>query len=68
MNYSGDNKKIAKNTLFLYLRMIYILLIGLYTSRLVLKALGFVDYGLYNVIGGFVVIFASLNTAMAVST
>lgn len=48
--------------------MIYILLIGLYTSRLVLKALGFVDYGLYNVIGGFVVIFASLNTAMAVST
>ncbi|WP_084608537.1 lipopolysaccharide biosynthesis protein [Xylanibacter oryzae] len=68
MDINSNNKRIAKNTLFLYMRMIYTLLVCLYTSRVVLKVLGFVDYGLFNVIGGFVLIFASVNTAMSVAS
>ena len=60
-----DNKRLAKNTLFLYFRMFLTLIVGLYTSRVVLHVLGVVDYGIYNVIGGIVAIFASLNGAMA---
>lgn len=60
-----DNKRLAKNTLFLYIRMFIFLLVGLYTSRVVLNALGVVDYGINNVVGGIAAIFASLNGAMA---
>lgn len=56
-----DNKKVAKNTLILYVRMAITMLIGLWTSRLVLNALGFTDQGLYNVVGG-VIGFSSLIT------
>ena len=62
---SQDNKRLAKNTLFLYFRMFLTLLVGLYTSRVVLNVLGVVDYGINNVVGGIVTIFASLNGAMA---
>ena len=64
----SSNKRIAKNTLILYLRMIFILCIGLYTSRIVLNTLGVEDYGIYNVVGGFVAFFAFLNGAMATAT
>lgn len=60
-----DQKRIAKNTLLLYLRMGVIMLIGFYTSRVVLATLGEVDFGLYNVIGGIVVAFAFLNGVMS---
>ena len=60
-----ENKRLAKNTLFLYFRMFLTLVVGLYTSRVVLNVLGVVDYGIYNVVGGIVTIFASLNGAMA---
>ncbi|MBM6944088.1 MULTISPECIES: lipopolysaccharide biosynthesis protein [Bacteroides] len=63
-----DNKRIAKNTLALYVRMILSTLVSLYTSRVVLNTLGVVDYGIYNVVGGIVVMFAFLNSTMAVST
>ncbi len=59
-----NNKCIAKNTIVLYLRMIFILCVGLFTSRVVLNTLGVVDYGLYNVVGGFVTIFTFLNGAI----
>lgn len=59
-----SNKLLAKNTLFLYFRMFLTLIVGLYTSRVVLNVLGVVDYGIYNVVGGIVTIFASLNGAM----
>lgn len=59
-----DRKRIARNTLMLYFRMGFIMLVGLYTSRVVLKTLGEVDYGLYNVVGGIVVAFAFLNGVM----
>lgn len=61
------NKRIAINTLFLYLRMLLLMVVSLYTSRIVLDALGVVDYGLYNVVGGIVValgfLSGTLNTA-----
>lgn len=66
-NYS-NNKRIAKNTLLLYVRMLFIMAVQLYTSRVVLNTLGIVDYGIYNVVGGIVTMFAFLNGAMVTST
>ena len=51
---SQDNKRIAKNTLLLYFRMILIMAVTLYTSRVVLDALGVEDFGIYNIVGGVV--------------
>ena len=65
---NSNNKRIAKNTIVLYLRMIFILCVGLFTSRVVLNTLGVEDYGIYNVVGGFVTIFTFLNGAMATAT
>ena len=65
---TSNNKRIAKNTLFLYIRMLFIMAVHLYTSRVVLNTLGVVDYGLYNVVGGIVTMFAFLNGAMVTST
>lgn len=48
------NQRVARNTVILYIRMLFNLLVGVWTSRIVLNALGFVDNGLYNVVGGFV--------------
>lgn len=50
----NTNKRIAQNTLFLYFRTLVILLVSLYTSRVVLNVLGIDDYGIYNVVGGIV--------------
>lgn len=64
-----NNKRIAKNTLLLYVRMLFLMLISLYTSRVILNALGVEDYGIYNVVGGVVAMFsmisASLNSAIS---
>ena len=65
---SDNNKRIAKNTLFLYLRMLITLVVSLYTSRVVLNTLGVEDYGIYNVVGGIVVILGFLNNAMTGAT
>lgn len=62
---SQSNKRIAKNTLLLCIRMFFTLFIGLYTSRVVLKTLGIDDYGIYNVVCGFVSMFAFLNVSMS---
>ena len=51
---SENNKRIAKNTLFLYMRMLLIMGVTLYTSRVVLRVLGVEDFGIYNVVGGVV--------------
>lgn len=59
------NNRIAKNTLFMYFRMILLMGVTLYTSRVVLDCLGVVDYGVYNVVGGMVTIFLFMNTALA---
>lgn len=65
MNNNRDNKRIAKNTLFLYFRQILVMLISLYTSRLVLKELGIEDYGIYNVIGGFIALLSVISGSLA---
>jgi len=64
----SDNKRIAKNTVFLYFRMLLVMGVNLYTSRVVLKVLGFEDYGLYNVVGGIVTMFTFLNGSLGSAT
>lgn len=61
----SNNKRIAQNTIILYFRMIVVMLITLYTTRALLVALGVDGYGIYNVVCGFVSMFAFLNTSMA---
>lgn len=65
---SENNKRIAKNTLLLYFRMLFMMLVSLYTSRVILNTLGVEDFGLYNVVAGFVTMFAFINNAMASAT
>ena len=67
-NNTSKTKRIAQNTVVLYFRMIVIMVITLYTSRIVLKALGFEDYGLYNVVGGVVALMSFLKSSMSSST
>lgn len=68
MSLASSTKRIAKNTLLLYIRMLVMMAITLYTSRIVLHLLGVEDFGIYNLVGGIVVMFSFLNSAMAVST
>ena len=62
------NKRIAKNTIFLYIRMILVMVVSLYTSRVILATLGASDYGVYNVVGGVVTIMTFLGGALSAST
>lgn len=64
-SFSENNHRIARNTLMLYIRMGMVLLISLYVSRVVLKVLGEDDYGIYNVVGGVVVMFSFLSRTLA---
>ncbi|RRT93463.1 MATE family efflux transporter [Empedobacter falsenii] len=64
----SSNKTIAKNTLFLYFRLLFTLGIGLFTSRVVLQVLGVEDFGIYNVVGGVVVILSFLQGALSGAT
>ena len=61
---SNKSKRIAKDTLILYFRMFFLMLVSLYTSRVVLDTLGVEDYGIYNVVGGFIMMFNMINTAL----
>lgn len=65
---SQNNKRIAKNTLLLYSRMIVIMLVSLYTSRVILKYLGVIDYGIYNVVGGIIIMLSFFNSCMSTAT
>ncbi len=67
-NTSVNNKRIAKNTLLLYMRTLFIMLVTLYTSRVVLNVLGVTDYGVYNVVGGVVAMFGFINGSMSSAT
>lgn len=64
----SSNKRIAKNTAMLYFRMLFTMGVTLYTSRVVLSVLGIENFGIYNVVGGVVMLFTFLNGAMAAST
>ena len=65
---SSNNKRIAKNAMLLYIRMLFIMGVQLFTSRVVLNTLGVEDFGIYNVVGGVVAMFSFLNAAMTSST
>ena len=65
---SANNKRIAKNTLFLYFRLLFAMAVGLYTSRVILAVLGNDDFGLNSVVGSIVVMFYFLNNSMSGAT
>ena len=65
VNSSEKNKRIAKNTLLLYFRMLFMMAVSLYTSRVVLNALGVEDFGIYNVVGGVVAMFSMLSGSLS---
>lgn len=67
-SYTNNNKRLAKNTIYLYLRMILTMAIGLYTSRVVLQTLGISDYGVYNVTGGLITLLTYVNTMLSGGT
>ncbi|MBR6124360.1 lipopolysaccharide biosynthesis protein [Candidatus Saccharibacteria bacterium] len=62
-----NTKRIAKNTLFLYFRMILTMVVGLYTSRIVLQTLGIENFGIYNAVGGFIALFSILSGSLSSS-
>lgn len=62
-----NNKRIAKNTIYLYLRTFITMLVAFYTSRVVLNALGVVDFGIWSVLGGVVSMFSFINSSLAAS-
>lgn len=64
-NTTENNKRIAKNTLLLYFRMLFLMAVSLYTSRVVLNALGIEDFGIYNVVGGVVAMFSVLSGSLS---
>lgn len=61
----STSKRIAKNTGVLYIRMLFLMAVGFYTSRVILQALGVDDFGTYNVVGGFVAMFAVLSKSLS---
>ena len=65
MDQSANSKRIAKNTLMLYIRMFFTMIVNLYTSRVILNALGVEDYGIYNAVGGFVAMFAVISNSLS---
>lgn len=67
-NTNVNNKAIARNSLFLYVRMLFIMVVNLYAVRAILDILGVVDYGIYNVIGGVIAMFSFLNGTLATSS
>lgn len=62
---NDNNSRIAKNTLFLYLRMVLVMGVSLYTSRIILEALGVSDYGIYSVVGGMVALFSLISGSLS---
>lgn len=65
MENNPNNKRIAKNTVFLYIRMLLVMGVTLFTSRVVLQVLGEVNYGIYNVVGGVVAMFSFFTSTLA---
>lgn len=63
-----DNRRIAKNTLYMYMRMLVIMVVSLFTTRINYKALGIDNYGIYNVVGSVIVFFTFINTGLTTAT
>ena len=65
---ASSNKRLAKNTVLLYMRTVAVMIISIFTSRIILQSLGIEDYGTYNVIGGFVTMFSLLGGTLVTAT
>lgn len=65
---STNYKRIAKNTMYMYFRMLFVMAVSIYTSRVILQALGVTDYGLYNVVGGVVGLLSFVNDTLSQGT
>ena len=65
---ASSNKRLAKNTVLLYMRTLVVMVISIFTSRVILQSLGIEDYGTYNVIGGFVAMFSMLGGTLVTAT
>lgn len=65
MNHQSNSNRIAKNTVLLYFRSLFVMSVSLYTSRIILNTLGLEDYGIYNVIGGVVAMFTLLSGSLS---
>ena len=68
MTSAVDNRRLAKNTMVLYFRMLFQMTVFFYTSRVIIRVLGVVDYGVYDVVAGLVVVMMFLNNAMTTSS
>lgn len=66
--YTVNNKRMAKNAIFLYIRTFVIMIVTLYTSRVILQVLGETDYGVYNVVGGITMMFTFVTSALTSAT
>lgn len=64
----SNSKRLAKNTIYMYIRMIFLMVLSLYMSRVLLSNLGVKDFGIYNVVGSFVAIFGGLKILFATAT
>lgn len=67
-DYLSSNRRIAKNTLMLYIRMLFTMGVTLFTSRVILQTLGVEDYGIYSVVGGIITLFTFINGGMVSAT
>lgn len=67
-SFVGNNKRVAKNTLLLYIRMLFTMGVSLFTSRVILQVLGVEDFGIYNVVGGIITMFSFINGGMVSAT
>ena len=65
---SENNKKIAKNTIFIYFRIFTTMIIGLYSSRIVLQVLGISDFGIFSVVGGVLAMFTFITASLGTAT
>lgn len=63
---SDNNKRVAKNTIMLYMRVMVLMLVGLYTSRMILQSLGVENYGINNVIAGLLSMFGIITSSMSI--
>lgn len=67
-DFKSNNKRIAKNTVYLYVRTLLVMFVSIYTSRIILDTLGVEDYGIYNVVGGFVSMFSVLSGTLTAAS
>lgn len=65
---SNNNKRIARNTLYMYFRMLVLMAVSFYTMRIVFNTLGIDDFGIYNIVGSIIVLFSFINNGLAITT